>query len=257
MTELSRGIHSIDGLEHPFIPSGITPYLIEEGPNNLTLIDTCFLRDVSSLEAYVRDVGYCMSEINRIVLTHVHIDHIQAANEIKKVSGGHAKIYSHWAEAGYLANNPQYHGPPTHEALAQILQKYKIRSEDLVKKFGSFEREKIIVDHILKDGDMIGKKLRVVHTPGHTPGHISLYLEKERIIFGADSLFKSVMDVEGLCIPPSEVSIDPATAAVSADRLSRLKCDKLFLAHQDSPVLERAQDAIQQAARVAIRNLKS
>lgn len=53
----------------------------------------------------------------------------------------------------------------------------------------------------------------------------------------------------------SEVSIDSATAAVSADRLSRLKCDKLFLAH--SPVVERAQDAIEQAARVAIRSLKS
>jgi hypothetical protein len=63
------------------------------------------------------------------------------------------------------------------------------------------------------------------------------------------------MDVDGLSIPPSEVSIDPA--AVSADRLSRLKCDKLFLAHQDSPVLERAQDTIEKAARIAITNLKS
>ena len=46
--ELSRGIHSIDGLEHPFIPSGIVPYLVEEGPNDLTLIDTCFVEDVQS-----------------------------------------------------------------------------------------------------------------------------------------------------------------------------------------------------------------
>jgi glyoxylase-like metal-dependent hydrolase (beta-lactamase superfamily II) len=86
--KIGQGIYSIDGLEHPFIASGITPYLVEEAPNNLTLIDTCFLKDMSRLEAYVRDVGYDMSEINRIVLTHVHIDHIQAANEIKKVSGG-------------------------------------------------------------------------------------------------------------------------------------------------------------------------
>jgi hypothetical protein len=50
------------------------------------------------------------------------------------------------------------------------------------------------------------------------------------MFFGSDSLFKSVMDIDDLCIPPSEVSIDPATAAVYEDRLSRLKCDKLFLA---------------------------
>ncbi|MGC2308621.1 MAG: MBL fold metallo-hydrolase [Nitrososphaeraceae archaeon] len=76
--EIDQGIHSIDGLEHPFITSGIIPYIVEEGPNDLTLIDTCLIKDVPRLEAYVREVGYDIVEINRIVLTHVHIDHIQA-----------------------------------------------------------------------------------------------------------------------------------------------------------------------------------
>jgi glyoxylase-like metal-dependent hydrolase (beta-lactamase superfamily II) len=104
---------------------------------------------------------------------------------------------------------------------------------------------------------MVGKKLQVIHTPGHTPGHISLYSEEERIIFGADSLFKSVMDVDGLYVPPSQVSIDQATSAISAHRLSQIKCDKLLLAHQDSPILEGAQHAVEKAASIAIRNLKS
>ena len=256
LVKLCRDVHSIDGLEHPFIPSGIVPYLVEEGPTDLTLIDTCFLKDVPKLETYLRDIDHSIEEINRIVLTHVHIDHTQAVNEIKKISGGHAKLYSHWIEARYLTNNPKYHGPPTHEVVTQILQKYSISSEELIKRFGSFEQEQIIVDQALKDGDMVGTKLQVIHTPGHTPGHISLYYEKERIIFGSDSLFKSVMDIDGLYVPPSQVSIDPATAAISAYRLSHIKCDKLLLAHQDSPVLEGAQDAIEQAARVAIKNLK-
>ena len=256
LVELSRGIHSIDGLEHPFIPSGIVSYLVEEGPTDLTLVDTCFLKDVPKLEAYLRDIGHSIEEINRIVLTHVHIDHIQAVNKIKKISGGHAKIYAHWIEAEYLANNPKYQGPPSHEVVTQILQKYRINTDDLIKRFGSFELEQIIVDQVLKDGDMVGTKLQVIHTPGHTPGHISLYSEKEKIIFGGDSLFKSVMDIDGLSITPSQVSIDPATATISAYRLSQFKCEKLLLAHQDSPLLEGAQDAIENAATVAIKNLK-
>ena len=256
LVELSRGVHSIDGLEHPFIPSGIVSYLVEEGPTDLTLIDTCFLKDVPKLKAYLTDIGHSIEEINRIVLTHVHIDHTQAANEIKKTSGRNTRVCSHWAEARYLANNPKYQGPPTHEDLNQIFQKYGLSSEELIERFGSFEQEQIIVDQELKDGDMVGTKLQVIHTPGHTPGHISLYLEKERIIFGADSLFKSVMDIDGLYVPLSQVSIDPATSAISALRLSQIKCDKLLLAHQDSPVLDGAQDAIERAARVAIKNLK-
>lgn len=64
------------------------------------------------------------------------------------------------------------------------------------------------------------------------------------------------MGIIGLSVAPSQVSIDPATAAISAHRLSQFKCDILLLAHQDSPILKGAQGAIERAARVAIRNLK-
>jgi glyoxylase-like metal-dependent hydrolase (beta-lactamase superfamily II) len=41
----------------------------------------------------------------------------------------------------------------------------------LIKEYGSFEVEPISVDEQVSDGDMIGS-LKVIHTPGHTPGHI-------------------------------------------------------------------------------------
>ena len=71
----------------------------------------------------------------------------------------------------------------------------------------------IQIDEQTKDGDTIGS-LKVIHNPGHTPGHISLYSEKHRVIFGADFLFKSVFGIEGLFVPPAIVSIDPVTAAI-------------------------------------------
>lgn len=57
-----------------------------------------------------------MENIKRIILTHLHIDHAQASNEVRKRTG--ARVYSHWIEAGYLAQNPPYPGPP-------LLKKYK------------------------------------------------------------------------------------------------------------------------------------
>ena len=97
--------------------------------------------------------------------------------------------------------------------------------------------------------------MKVIHTPGHTPGHISLYSEKHRIIFGADFLFRSVFGTEGLFVPHAAVSIDPVTAAISAKRISKVNFDKLLLAHQDSPLLENAQKEVEKAAAEAIRNL--
>jgi glyoxylase-like metal-dependent hydrolase (beta-lactamase superfamily II) len=109
------------------------------------------------------NAGYDIKNVKRIILTHVHVDHAQAAKQIKEKSG--AKIYSHWIEANYLAHKPSYNGPPTTQETIDKLKKLGISIEELTKKYGSFDVEPIIVDKPVSDGDMIGS-LRVIHTPG-------------------------------------------------------------------------------------------
>ena len=116
--------------------------------------------------------------------------------------------------------------------------------------------EPIIVDNQVSDGDMIGS-LKVIHTPGHTPGHISLYYGEDRIIFGADSIYKNVFGADHMYIAPAIVSIDPVTAVVSAQRLSKIKFDKLLMSHQDSPLVERANETVEQLVSNTIAKIKS
>lgn len=253
MTKIRDKVHSVDGLDNPIPGIGIIPYLIEERQSDLTLIDTCFRSDLPRLEKYIEEVGYNLGNIKRIILTHVHPDHIEAANDLKKRTN--AKIFSYWIEAPYLAQNPAYHGPPTHESFLKVLQHFNIKIEDVVKRFGPLQREPILVDGLLNDGDTIGS-LQVIHTPGHTPGHISLYHREFQIVFGADFLFNSVLGNEGLFIPHSEVSIDPVTAAISVQRVSRIKFDKLLLSHQSGPIEEGAQKAVEKVAEDAIKKTK-
>ena len=183
------------------------------------------------------NAGYGIRNVKRIILTHLHIDHAQAANEIRGRTG--AKIYSHWIEA--QKSPPPYNGPPTIQAITDVIKKSGLSAEELIKKFGSMELEPIIVDEQVSDGDMIGS-LKVIITPGHTPGHISLYQEQDRIRSAADTIYKHVFGAEGMCIAPPIVSIiDPVTATVSAQRLSRIKFDKLLMSHQDSPLVERGK----------------
>jgi glyoxylase-like metal-dependent hydrolase (beta-lactamase superfamily II) len=247
MTEIKHGVHLIDGLTHPFPGVGMVSYIVEEAPHDLTLIDTCFSADLSQLEEYLRNAGYEITDIKRIVLTHIHPDHSQAANELKRRSAGEAEILSHWAEAAYLSHNPQYSGPPSQETTLNLLNRFGVKPEDVFKKYGSFDVEPIKVDRQLQDGDMVGKTLQVIHTPGHTPGHISLYSKQYGIIFGADVLFKSIMGTDGLFVPPSTVSIDSTTAAISARRISNLKFDTLLLAHQDGPILQNARKEVERS----------
>ena len=199
------------------------------------------------------NAGYDIKDVKRIILTHVHVDHAQAANEIKKKSG--AKIYSHWIEANYLAHNPLDNGPPTIQETIDKFAKPGISIEKLIKKYGTFEVEPIIVDQQVSDGDMIGS-LKVIHTSGHTPGHISLYYKEDGTIFGADSIYKHVFGADGMYVSAPQVSIDPVTALVSAQRLSKIKFNKLLMAHQDSPLLERARETVEKLVSDSIQKIK-
>jgi glyoxylase-like metal-dependent hydrolase (beta-lactamase superfamily II) len=252
MVEITKEVHTIDGFTHPFPGGKVVPYMFIENADDLTLIDPSFLPQLPILENYVLNAGYNMMNVRRIILTHLHIDHAQAANEIRKRTG--AKIYSHWIEAGYLAHNPPYNGPPTIQAIIDVLKKSGLSVEELTKEFGSMELEPIIVDEQVSDGDTIGS-LKVIHTPGHTPGHISLYYDEDRILFGADTIYKHVFGAEGMYISPPIVSIDPVTATVSAQRLSKIKFDKLLMSHQDSPLLERARETVEKLVSDTLQKL--
>jgi len=104
-------------------------------------------------------------KIKYIILTHGHIDHIKALVPLKKKTK--AKVLIHKEDLPILSN-PIYN-------LSQFT------GED-----SSFSEP----DLLLKDGDTIefGKtKLLVLHTPGHTPGSISLYTDN--LLFTGDTLF--------------------------------------------------------------------
>jgi glyoxylase-like metal-dependent hydrolase (beta-lactamase superfamily II) len=248
MARITQKIHSIDGLAHPF-GIGNVPCVVEEnGPRDLTLIDTCFLAEEPKLEAQLQDEGYEMKDVKRLILTHTHPDHVQAVNQIKK--DREIKVYSHWSEAGYLGQEPVYHGPPSHEIILSTLQRLGISMDEVTRKFGSLERPPVAVDETLQDGDSIGR-LKVIHTPGHTPGHIALYSEEDRTVIGGDFLFNSVLGIDGLYVM-RDFSIDPRVAAVSARRVSKLNFDKLVLGHQREPLLEGARRAVGLAADAAL-----
>jgi hypothetical protein len=58
-------------------------------------------------------------------------------------------------------------------------------------------------------------------------------------------------------ISPAIVSIDPVTAVLSAQRLSKVKFDKLLMSHQDSPLVERANETIEQLVSKTIEQINA
>lgn len=103
-------------------------------------------------------------KIKYILNTHSHVDHVMGNSEMVKKTG--AKIVIHEKDAAHLTQTPSY-----------LLEMFKAKPSPPA--------------HIqVKEGDVIqvGKvALKVIHTPGHSPGGMSLYMDG--MVFTGDSLF--------------------------------------------------------------------
>lgn len=158
-----------------------------------------------------------------ILLTHGHFDHVGAIFDLLEVWD--VPVFAHSLELPYLTGKKDYPDPdPTVDGgiLAKISSMYPIESIDLGNHVQAFP----------DDGRIPGlPKWRVVHTPGHTEGHISLFRDVDRALIAGDafitvkqeSLFNVMtqhLDIHG---PPRYLTPDWQTAWQSVRKLQQLK----------------------------------
>lgn len=158
-----------------------------------------------------------------ILLTHGHFDHVGAIIEL--VKRWNVPVYAHAAEMPYLTGRESYSEPdPTVEGgmLATISPLYPIRPIQL----GTFVHE------LPQDGSVPHLPgWQWVHTPGHTPGHISFFREKDRVLLAGDafvnvkqeSLYKVIMQEEEISGPPRYLTTDWDSARESVRKLQALE----------------------------------
>ncbi|MEK6284338.1 MAG: MBL fold metallo-hydrolase [Acidobacteriota bacterium] len=184
-------IHRIS-VPTPFYVGPVNVYLIEEDP--LTLIDAG-PRDDASLEALrsgLSRLGYKLSDIKRIIISHAHADHYGLAQLIVEESG--ATAYIHEWDAPAVGAETDYHAYRELLTAAGVPREAIDRMEAGYEKFKGFAYPLERVER-LKDEDEIlfdHESLIVLHTPGHTPGSICLVRTSNRTVFASDTVLKTI-----------------------------------------------------------------
>lgn len=158
-----------------------------------------------------------------IILTHGHFDHVGAIFEL--IEEWNVPVYAHSLELPYLTGAKNYPEPDS------------TVEGGLIAKFSSmFPNEGINLEtHIQplpSDGSIIEMPgWKWIHTPGHTPGHISLYREKDGALIGGDafvtvkqeSLYKVLTQEQEISGPPRYLTTDWDSALNSVRTLEALK----------------------------------
>jgi len=171
-------------------PGPVNAYLFTG--KQTTLLDTGISRTTRHLEESLRQIGIGFSDIDRIILTHGHIDHYGAARHVVKRSSGRAVVVAHCEDRPVVETGMEVSD-------RQFSKFYRLMGVPLVFEllfygvglFFSSLAENCRVDLCLSDGEKIpvgDYEATVIATPGHTKGSICLYLEKEGILFSGDHI---------------------------------------------------------------------
>lgn len=190
-------VHSIS-LPTPWATDSVQVYLIESDP--LTLVD-CGLDDEPTrvaLESALDGLGYAVEDIRRVVVTHYHRDHLGQAQHLRERADA-LEVWAHidsapMIEAFSLERNANVAGA------ALLFHEYGV-PETVVTEIGERHRRRLAtepalcrptrVDRLLHDGDAIAFKdftLEVIHSPGHTAGHILLHHEPSGVLLSGDQI---------------------------------------------------------------------
>jgi glyoxylase-like metal-dependent hydrolase (beta-lactamase superfamily II) len=205
--EIINKIHLVDGINYSNV------FLIVD--KDLTLIDTGMPKNGKKILEYISNLGFKPSDLKQIIITHYHPDHIGSLFEVW--SETKADIFVHDIDSPYVSGKKKI---PLPKGGKRFLYGFL----SLFMKFKFVESNKKI-----KDGDTI-KNLRVIHTPGHTPGHICLYDSKRKILFSAD-MFR----VEKGQIQPADESFvdNKEELEKSLVKISKLNFDVICPGHGD------------------------
>lgn len=145
------------------------------------LIDTGMKSDASDVKRALIQLNIPLSRIKAILLTHWHNDHSAGTAELKQLTN--CETYCHKNEAAYFEKEQS----SWIRRLADYIPEYGILV--LFKGLlGDTVPRPVKIDKIVQDGDLIHDTFEVVHSPGHTDGHVSYYDKKSKFLFAGDSL---------------------------------------------------------------------
>ncbi|CAH2465789.1 MULTISPECIES: MBL fold metallo-hydrolase [Bacillus cereus group] len=171
------------------------------------LIDTGFPGQIEDIQVEMDKVGVSFGKLKVVILTHQDIDHIGSLPELLQNCGSNITVYAHELDKPYI------------EGELPLLKDAQVQNPPKGK-----------VDDTLIDGQELSYcgGILIIHTPGHTPGHISLYLRQSKTLIAGDSMY-SVNGILGGIHAPT--TLDIKEAQNSLKKYLNLEIDSVVCYH--------------------------
>ncbi|GGB63093.1 MBL fold metallo-hydrolase [Fictibacillus barbaricus] len=192
-----------------------------EDPSTYFLVDAGMPKSGKTISEWA-DKWFDGKAPKAILLTHGHFDHVGAVNDLAEKWG--VPVYAHTVELPYLNGKEDYPKPDRSVEgglVTELSPLFPNHGIDLGKH----------IKPLPEDGTIPGLAgWRWIHTPGHTPGHVSFYRERDKVLVAGDafvtvkqeSLYKVLIQKQEISGPPKYFTTDWIHAKQSVEKLAAL-----------------------------------
>jgi glyoxylase-like metal-dependent hydrolase (beta-lactamase superfamily II) len=238
-TQVGEGIHRLGS-------HLVNYYLLEDG-DALTLVDAGLPGLRPSLDETLAALGRSLGDIQAVVLTHAHGDHIGVAEAVRTEAGVPVHVHRHDEQLALTGKQPKRergfvpylrHGA-SRGLLLHFMRNGRPPKLGAVTTFGDGE--------VL---DVPGRPV-AIPTPGHTEGHVSFHLPERGVLFAGDALNSRnpMTGRMGPQIMPGCVNLSSAQALESLSHIENLDAGTVLFGHGD-PWHDGVAAAVESARRL-------
>ncbi|WP_294856707.1 MBL fold metallo-hydrolase [uncultured Oscillibacter sp.] len=205
----------------------VYPAVLRDGEHTI-LVDCGWIGALPVVEPELKKIGLSVQALTELVLTHHDHDHMGAAAALRQANPN-IKIYASPEEEPFISGREKplrlRQAEEMQETLPPEMQEFGRAFCELLRRV-----EPVEVNGLLRGGEWLDwcGGCRVVATPGHTPGHISLFLEEDAIMITGDAMALE----NGLPVTANpQFALDREGAETSLETLLALKAEAYYCYH--------------------------
>lgn len=216
--KIANGVEMLEISANLTLGPGILHPVLIWDQDEAILVDTGLPGQLPQIMEAVEKAGVPFAKLSKIIITHHDLDHVGSLTRILKESPHKIAVLAHEQEKPYIQG----------EQLPIKIAQSKTIPEEQLEKIKLIYGNK--VDRMVTDGEELPccGGMIVIYTPGHTPGHISLFLKESKILITGDAM--NVVDGK-LLGPAPQFTFDMAMAVNSLKKLTPYEIETVICYH--------------------------
>lgn len=213
-------------------PSTFYPTLLW-GQQDVVLVDAGLPGMASLIHGAIEQARVPFEKITRIIITHHDLDHIGSLGDLQRKLPHPVQVLSHSGEVPYIQGEliPIKMTPAMRKQMEEQMESVsEERRQAMQSMMDTMKNQKLKVDRTISDGEVLPYcgGIHIIHTPGHTPGHVCLFHITSKTMIAGDALFVE----NGKLVPaPSFINADARMAIESLRKLASFDITSIIAYH--------------------------